>query len=141
MKDSNNFKNLIKDVLDEINQEIEEKKWNCIIEQNMSPLDYVFFASRKKNPSAFAVKELFAPNFWGMILGFATARLFHMDFGGYIFFGIVFAFLEGILKSCLLDDKALKYALVKNTLLVGIWVVIFALFFIIYALKDYICRS
>jgi len=99
------------------------------------------FCVKKKNPPAFAIKELFAPNFWGMIFGFAIARLFHMDFGGYIFLGTVFAFLIGVLKSCLLDDKALKNALVKNTLLVGIWVVIFALLFIIYELKDYICRS
>ena len=122
------MKDLIKNAVDDIKQDIEESVIDSKDDRKKNPAKYI---GNRSTPESSAWSRLFFPNFIGIFLGLAVARLFHCGFPGYIFFGIVFAFLAGVWKSYELDNISLKNAIVKNTLLMGIWLARFAVWLII----------
>lgn len=124
MKD---LKDLIKNAVDDIKQDIDELKMDCESERRKNPPSF----TNHSTPEDQAWFHLFIPHLLGIVLGLAVARLFHCGFLGYIFFGIVFAFLAGVWKSYELDNIRLKNAVIKNALLMGIgFVILFAAFIV-----------
>lgn len=123
MKD---LKDLVKNSLEDIEQDIDEFKMDCESERKKNPPSF----TNNSTPKDQAWFHLFIPHLLGIVLGLAVARLFHCGFVGYIFFGIVFAFLAGVWKSYELDNIAFKNAVIKNALLMSIGFVILFVSFI-----------
>lgn len=125
-------KDLIKNAVDDIKQDIDESVIDSKNERKRNPAKYI---GNRSTPESYALTKLFVPHILGIFLGLAVARLFNTGFGGYMFFGIAFAFLAGVWKSYELDNIALKNAVVKNALLMGIWLAVFAVWLIIFHIK------
>ncbi|MDE6101537.1 MAG: hypothetical protein K2F73_00960 [Ruminococcus sp.] len=67
--------------------------------------------------SGFALFKVLFPQIAGFIIGCAFARMFNFVFVGYVIMGVIFAFLVGVHKSTYNDKIALKYAVIKNIVL------------------------
>ncbi|MDE5584260.1 MAG: hypothetical protein K2J08_11235 [Ruminococcus sp.] len=74
--------------------------------------------SKPKNYlSGFALFKVLFPHIAGFIVGCAFARMFNFASVGYVIMGIIFAFIVGVHKSTYDDKIALKYAVIKNIVL------------------------
>ncbi len=62
---------------------------------------------------------LFIPHLLGALVGCAVARMFQTDGNGYIYFGILFAYLGGVVKSTLMDRLSLIEGLIKNFIIMA----------------------
>ncbi len=71
----------------------------------------------KGNADGYALFKLLFPHIAGFVIGCAFARMFNFAFVGYVIMGIIFAFLVGVHKSTYNDKIALKYAVIKNIVL------------------------
>ncbi|MDE6665992.1 MAG: hypothetical protein K2K14_07420 [Ruminococcus sp.] len=76
--------------------------------------------ARNGNANGYALFKIVFPQIAGFIIGCAFARMFNFAFVGYVIMGIIFAFLVGIHKSTYDDKIALKYAVIKNIVLMVI---------------------
>lgn len=110
------MKDLIKNAVDDIKQDIDESVIDSKNERKRNPAKYI---GNRSTPESYALTKLFVPHILGIFLGMAVAKLFNTGFGGYIFFGTVFSFLTGVWKSYELDNIRLKNAMVKNALITG----------------------
>lgn len=84
--------------------------------------------------SGFAGFKILFPQIAGFVIGCAVARFFHFGLAGYIIMGIIFAFLVGVHKSTYDDKISLKYAVIKNIVLILIEFVLVMLFAGIYGI-------
>lgn len=110
------MKDLIKNAVDDITQEIENSVIDEKNDKKRNPANYI---GDRGSAEERAWNKILLPNFFGIFLGLAVAKLFNTGFGGYIFFGTVFSFLTGVWKSYELDNIRLKNAIVKNALITG----------------------
>ena len=62
---------------------------------------------------------LLIPHLLGALVGCAVARMFQVDSGGYLYFGILFAYLGGVVKSTLMDRLSLIEGLIKNFIIMA----------------------
>lgn len=110
------MKDLIKNAVDDIKQDIEESVIDEKNDKKRNPANYI---GDRGSAEGRAWNKILLPNIFGIFLGLAFARLFHSGAFGYIFFGTVFSFLTGVWKSYELDNIRLKNAIVKNALITG----------------------
>ncbi len=75
------------------------------------------YTDREASPE-YAVMRIVLPQIFGIIIGCAIARMFNFAFIGYLITGIIFAFLVGVHKSTYNDKISLKYAVIKNIVLI-----------------------
>lgn len=68
--------------------------------------------------SGFAGFKILFPQIAGFVIGCAFARMFNFGFIGYVITGIIFAFLVGVHKSTYDDKISLRYAVIKNIVLI-----------------------
>lgn len=84
----------------------------------------------KKYLSGFAIWKVLFPQIAGFVIGCAFARMFNFGFIGYMIMGVIFAFLVGVHKSTYNDKISLKYAVIKNIVLMLIEFALILLCFI-----------
>lgn len=82
----------------------------------------------------YALFKVIFPQIAGFVIGCAVARLFNTGFIGYIIFGVIFAFLVGVHKSTYNDKISLKYAIIKNIVLMLVEIALILLFAGIYGI-------
>ncbi|MCM1506244.1 MAG: hypothetical protein NC177_03785 [Ruminococcus flavefaciens] len=82
----------------------------------------------------YALFKVLFPHIAGFVIGCAVARICTFGFAGYMIFGVIFAFLVGVHKSTYDDQITLKYAVIKNIVLIVIEIVIILLFAGIYGI-------
>jgi len=133
MKDLDELKDLVKNGLDDINQDFEESRMDYMEDRRKNPANYI---GNRGTPESSAWTKMFIPHMLGMVLGFAVARLFHTGFAGYAVFGFIFAFLAGVWKSYEHDRITLKYAIVKNILLMADVLLMILFTWIYYKIND-----
>lgn len=92
------------------------------------------YTNREATPEEYAVMRIVLPQIFGIIIGCAVARFFHFGLAGYIITGVIFAFLVGLHKSTYNDKISLKYAVIKNIVLILIEFVSVMLFAGIYGI-------
>lgn len=112
-----NIKNAVEDIHDDFNI--------------YSTRDYT---DREASPEEYAIMRIVLPHIFGIIIGCAVARMFEFVFIGYIITGIIFAFLVGVHKSTYSDKITLKYAVIKNIVLMFIEIALILLCFIFYGI-------
>lgn len=83
---------------------------------------------------SYALFKVLFPQIAGFIIGCAFARMFNFAFIGYMIMGVVFAFLVGVHKSTYNDKITLKYAVIKNIVLMLIEIALILLCFGIYGI-------
>lgn len=87
-----------------------------------------------ENASGYAVFKMLFPQIAGFAIGCAVARICTFGFIGYVIMGVIFAFLVGVHKSTYNDKIALKYAVIKNIVLMLIEIAIILLIAGIYGI-------
>lgn len=118
------IKNAKEDISDDINIRVQRGEEDRL----ENPAKYI---GNRGNPYTAAWTALMIPHLIGGIVGCAVARLFHCGLIGYVIFAVAAAFLMGTYKSHEFDKIAWKYALIKNALLMCVWLAVFAGFLII----------
>lgn len=118
----------IKESKESISEDIDIYKSKSIKDRKENPANYI---GNRSTPESVAWTNLFIPHLIGIFIGIAVARLFNSNPFGYAIFSIIFAFLAGTYKSHEFDKISWKYALIKNALLMGIWLAIFGVFLIV----------
>ncbi|MDE6671386.1 MAG: hypothetical protein K2K16_04235 [Ruminococcus sp.] len=88
----------------------------------------------KGNAGGYALFKLLFPHIAGFVIGCAVARFMTLGFVGYMIMGIIFAFLVGVHKSTYNDRISLKYAVIKNIVLMLIEIAVILLFAGIYGI-------
>lgn len=78
------------------------------------------YRARRSNIGFWA---MLVPNIIGFVVGLAITRLLGLHGAAYIVIGAVCAFAAGTYKSVAFDKIALKFALVRNALVMGLIVV------------------
>lgn len=68
--------------------------------------------------SGFAGFKIIFPQIAGFVIGCAVARICTFGFVGYMIMGVIFAFLVGVHKSTYDDKITLRYAVIKNIVLI-----------------------
>ncbi len=66
----------------------------------------------------YALFKMLFPHIAGAVIGCAFARMFNSGLIGYVIMGVIFAFLVGVHKSTYDDQITLKYAVIKNIVLI-----------------------
>ena len=87
-----------------------------------------------ENATGYAVFKMLFPHIAGFVIGCAVARILTLGFTGYVITGIIFAFLVGVHKSTYNDQISLKYAVIKNIVLILIEFALILLFAGIYGI-------
>ena len=90
--------------------------------------------SHDRKALGYAVFKMLFPHIAGFVIGCAFARLLTFGFIGYVIMGIIFAFLVGLHKSTYNDQISLKYAVIKNIVLMLIEIAIILLIAGIYGI-------
>lgn len=112
-----------------ISEDIEVSKARSKKDRKENPANYI---GNRSTPESVAWTNLFIPHLIGIFIGIAVARLFNSEPFGYAMFSIIFAFLAGTYKSHEFDKISWKYALIKNALLMCVWLAVFAGWLIIF---------
>ncbi|MDE6678975.1 MAG: hypothetical protein K2K02_08025 [Ruminococcus sp.] len=86
------------------------------------------------NADGYALFKILFPHIAGFVIGCAVARFMTSGFIGYIIMGVIFAFLVGVHKSTYDDQITLKYAVIKNIVLILIEVAVIMIFAGIYGI-------
>lgn len=94
------------------------------------------YYTNKSDSTKFAVILLLLPHILGIVIGCAFARLFNLKFVGYIISCAIFALLVGIHKSTYDDKISLKYAIIKNIVLISIEIISASIYVMIYGFMD-----
>lgn len=76
------------------------------------------YTDREATPEEYAVMRIVLPQIFGIIIGCAVSRFFHFGLAGYIIMSVIFAFLVGVHKSTYNDKITIKYAVIKNIVLI-----------------------
>jgi hypothetical protein len=106
----------------EFTREVEKKKLKkSIVYRIYATFNPKVFPSSNGGISTGIFGLLF-PHFLGAILGCAFARIFTLHFSGYVIFGLVFAVLVGTYKSHESDKITWKHAFIKNSIIIGIFI-------------------
>ena len=87
-----------------------------------------------ENAFRYAMFKMIFPQISGFVIGCAVARFMTLGFIGYMIMGIIFAFLVGVHKSTYNDRISLKYAVIKNIVLMLIEIAVILLFAGIYGI-------
>ena len=106
---------IIKDIFDDVNTT--DQRYEDSLGENGT-----FMPSYRRRRSSPGLWLLFLPQFLGFILGLAIAKMLG---GGYMIFGLIGAFGVGTYKSVSFDKISLKYALLRNVIIL---IMIFLLF-------------
>ncbi len=88
----------------------------------------------KGNADGYALFKVLFPQIAGFVIGCAVARFMTLGFIGYIIMGVIFAFLVGVHKSTYDDKITLKYAVIKNIVLILIEIAVIMIFAGIYGI-------
>ena len=88
-----------------------------------------FNTANDENAFRYAVFKLFFPHIAGAVIGCAIGRMFELGLIGYVIMGVIFAFLVGVHKSTYDDQITLKYAVIKNIVLITIEIIFILLIF------------
>lgn len=118
----------IKEAFDDVIYELNDYKAEFNADKKENPAKYI---GSRSNPLSYALMKIFIPHISGIIVGCAFARLFSMAFIGYIIMSVIFAFLTGTVKSNCLDGISIKYALIRNTVISLIGLVLIGIVFIL----------
>lgn len=108
-----------------------EKHFSKTELEKMNIQDYYGQKNDRSYISGFAGFQVIFPHIAGIIIGCAFARMFNFAFIGYVIMGIICAFLVGVHKSTYSDKIALKYAVIKNIVLMVIEIILCLLFFVV----------
>ena len=119
---------MIKESKESISEDIDVYKSRSINDRKENPVNYI---GNRSTPESVAWTNLFIPHIFGIFVGLAVARLFSVGAVGYVIFCIIFAFLIGTYKSHEFDKISWKYALIKNALLMCVWLAILVSWLII----------
>lgn len=87
-----------------------------------------------ENAFRYALFKMIFPQIAGFVIGCAVARFMTLGFVGYMIMGIIFAFLVGVHKSTYNDQISLKYAVIKNIVLMLIEIAVILLIAGIYGI-------
>ncbi len=123
------FWELIKNAVEDISDDIALHVQRGEEDRRENPAKYI---GNRGDPRTSAWTAMLLPHLIGGFVGCAAARLFHCGMIGYIIFAVAAAFLMGTYKSHEFDKIAWKYALIKNALLMGVWLAVFAGWLIIF---------
>lgn len=90
--------------------------------------------AKSENADGYALFKVLFPHIAGFVIGCAIARICTFGFIGYMIFGVIFAFLVGVHKSTYNDKITLRYAVIKNIVLIVIEIAVVLLFAGIYGI-------
>lgn len=108
--DKNELKDDIKNAIEDIWDDYKSYQQKYKFETNGA-------YQRPSAPKDYAGMKLNFPHAVGLVIGCAMARLFRLNIIGYILSMLFFAFLVGVHKSTYNDKISLKYAVIKNIIL------------------------
>ena len=114
---------IIKDIFDDV--ETTDQRYEDSLRENGT-----FMPSYRRRRNSPGLWLLFLPQFLGFILGLAIAKMIG---GGYLIFGLIAAFCVGTYKSVSFDKISLKYALMRNVIIL---IMIFLLFGAVFLLSS-----
>lgn len=123
------FWELIKNAIEDISDDIDLHVQRTEEDRRENPAKYI---GQHGDSRVAAWMAQMIPHLIGGVFGFAVAELFHCGLIGHIIFVISAAFLMGTYKSHEFDKIAWKYALIKNALLMSVWIAVFAGFLILF---------
>jgi len=92
------------------------------------------YKANSRNADGYALFKVLFPQIAGFVIGCAVARICTFGFVGYMIMGIIFAFLVGVHKSTYDDQITLKYAVIKNIVLILIEIALILLIAGIYGI-------
>jgi hypothetical protein len=117
----NNLIDDVKEALKDIIYEFDDYMAQDEYDRRHDPGKYI---GSRSTPGSNAWMKILVPHMLGMFVGCAFARLFCLPPLGYIIMAVLFAFLTGTVKSNCIDNISMKYALIRNAVILFVFILI-----------------